>query len=343
MRKLSWLDKIIFFFNSLAAAALLLSYLVAYIPPKSFPLISVLSLGVPILLILNAFFLVYWLLRLKRQILLSAIVLLIGYSYIGSFYKFTSEKADRKEAGQLSIMSYNVRMFNAYKWVKDETIPEQIVDFITGQDPDILLTQEHYVNATNLKEIYPHHYVYQKHEHDEFGMAVFSKYPILKRFSVDFPHNGNNNSIYTDVLVNEDTLRIFNVHLQSLNIKPEIHELRQEDGKKLFGRIGGGFAMQQEQVELMMDEVNESPHKTLVIGDFNNTTFSYIYKEVNKNERFKDAFLEAGSGFGQTFNLSYFPLRIDFMLIDQDIEIESFKRYKINLSDHFPIMTRLRL
>lgn len=109
-----------------------------------------------------------------------------------------------------------------------------------------------------------------------------------------------------DIVKNQDTLRIFNVHFQSLKIRPEFKDLQEADSKKLIGRIAHGFQLQQDQAELMMEEVNKSPYKTLILGDFNNTAFSYIYKYI-KGDRFKDAFLEAGSGFGKSFDLSYFP------------------------------------
>ena len=117
MKKLGLIDKIIFIFNSLLGTALLLSYLLAFIPPKSFPLLSVLSLGVPVLILVNLGFMVYWIIRLKRQFLLSFIVLLIGYNYVSSLYQFSSNTQTSEE--EVSIMSYNVRMFNSYGWTEE--------------------------------------------------------------------------------------------------------------------------------------------------------------------------------------------------------------------------------
>lgn len=342
MKKLGFLDKIVFLLNSLAATALLLSYLLAFIPPKSFPLLSVLSLGVPVLIILNLIFLVYWIIKFKRQFLLSLIVLLLGFNYVTGLYQF-SAKDNQRDDDQLSVMSYNVRMFNAYNWVDADDIPGKITGFVNDQSPDILAMQEYYIGASGIRRDYPYHYIKLKNKNDEFGSAIFSKYPIVNKYSLDFPQQGNNNATYVDIVVEEDTLRVFNVHFQSLNIKPEIHELQKEDSRKLFGRIGAGFAMQQDQAEMVMAEVNNSPYKTLIIGDFNNTIFSYIYEKINPEKRFQDAFLEAGSGFGETFKLSYFPLRIDFLLIEDSMEVQSYERFKVKYSDHYPIMTRLRL
>ncbi len=338
MKKLRFFDKILFILNSLLAFALLLSYLLPHIPPVRFPLISVLSLGVPLLILGNIVFMLFWLIRLKRQFLLSFIILLAGYSYVKAWFQIGNKKIASENS--LSIMSYNVRMFNAYKWVDDPLIPQKISDFVEEKDPDLLVTQEHYVGVKKMFKNYPYQYVYLKDSNSEFGMAVFSKYPIINRKSVDFPQDGNNNAIFVDIVKNKDTLRVFNVHFQSLNIKPGLQDIKDADSKQLAGRIGFGFRLQQQQAIKMMEEVNRSPYKTLILGDFNNTAFSYIYRYV-KGDRFQDAFLKAGTGFGKTFNLNYFPLRIDFLFIDASINVNSFEVYRVDYSDHFPLMTTL--
>lgn len=343
MKKLNLFDKGIFILNSLAAVALLLSYLLPHIPPKSFPLLSVLSLGVPVLIILNIIFLLYWAFRLKRQFLLSLIILLIGYKYVTGFVRFSESKKDEKAQADFSIMSYNVRMFNAYNWTDRKGIPEDITSFVREKDPDIVCMQEFYKKATDLIKIYPYNYIELKGKASEFGSAIFSKYPIINKHSLNFPQDGNNNAIYADVVINDDTLRVFNVHFQSLNIKPEINDLKQEDSKKLLGRIGYGFSLQQEQLEMLIPEIKNSPYQKMVTGDFNNTSFSYIYDQLKKENNFKDAFLQAGSGFGQSFKLTYFPLRIDFMLLEQQMTVDEFNRYEVDYSDHYPIMSRISL
>ncbi len=342
MKKLKFIDKLIFIVNSLAATVLLVSYLLPYIPPKSFPLLAVLSLGVPILILINLIFLFYWLIKFKKQFLLSLLILLIGFKHVSSLYQFSGENL--KKEGEISLMSYNVRMFNKFKWTDQKDIPQKITGFIKEKNPDILCMQEFYSGITGISEMYPYQYVKIKSENSEFGSAIFSKYPIINRYSLDFPHKGNNNAIYADIVVNKDTLRVFNVHFQSLGIKPEIEALQKEDSKKLLGRMGQGFARQQDQAELMMKEVNPAVYKTIVIGDFNNTTSSYIYDYINSGEKdFTDAFLEVGRGFGQTFKLNYYPLRIDFFLVEEHVDILDYERFKLNYSDHYPITTRLKL
>ena len=276
--------------------------------------------------------------------LLSLLVLLLGYNYITGFVKIPEGDSDENSKSDFSLMSYNVRMFNAYEWSDRKDIPEKITGFIKENDPDILCVQEHYIGAAELAKIYPYEYVKLKGKNAEFGSAIFSKYPIINQASLDFPQQGNNNAIYADVVIGQkDTVRVVNVHFQSLNIKPGIDDLQKEDSKKLLGRIGYGFSLQQEQAEMLMEHLKDSPYKTIIAGDFNNTSFSYIYDLVKQDGRFNDAFLEAGSGFGKSFKLDYFPLRIDFLLIENGMKINEFKKFEIDFSDHYPVLTRIGL
>ncbi len=335
---MKFIDRFLFIINSFLAFALLLSYLLPHIPPRSFPLLSVLSLGVPLLIVGNLLFMLFWLLRFKRQFLLSFIILLAGYSYVNAWFQVGNKPLESRN--HLSVMSYNVRMFNAYKWVDDSNIPRKISAIVSEKDPDILVTQEHYIMESGIFKHYPYNYIKLKDKGSEFGMAIFSKYPVINRQSLNFPDDGNNNAIFVDIVKDNDTLRIFNVHFQSLNIKPGLQDIRDADSKQLIGRIGFGFGLQQTQAETLKAEIDRSPYKTLVMGDFNNTAFSYIYRLI-KGDRFQDAFLESGKGFGKTFDLDYFPLRIDFLFIDAPIRVNSFEVFQVDYSDHYPIMARL--
>ncbi|HSP41117.1 MAG TPA: endonuclease/exonuclease/phosphatase family protein, partial [Gillisia sp.] len=236
MRKLKFFDKFLFIINSLLAFALLLSYLLPHIPPLSFPLLSVLSLGVPLLILCNFLFMLFWAIRFKRQFLLSFIILLAGYSYVNAWFQIGNKTIESEN--NLSVMSYNVRMFNAYKWADDPHIPRKISSIVVEKDPDILVTQEHYIMESGVFKNYPYDHIKLKDKGSEFGMAIFSKYPIINRQSLDFPEDGNNNTIFVDIVKEKDTLRIFNVHFQSLIIKPGLQDIKDADSKQLIGRIG---------------------------------------------------------------------------------------------------------
>lgn len=337
MRGLKFFDKIIFFVNSLAAFLLLIVYVLPYLPPKNFSILSVLSLAVPLLILLNILFFLYWLAKLKRQLLLSLIILLVGFNYITSIYKFTGAKTV-EDASNFSVMNYNVRLFNLFDWLPSKTIETDILDFIKTENPSILSLQEYHKSDNFQLQGYAKYENVSEGKVKD-GQAIFSKFPIINSGSIEFP-NTSNNAIFIDVLKENDTIRIYNLHLQSSKVSTEVSELKKESSEKLTRRIGEAFKMQQLQAELVLAHQKKCTYKTIITGDFNNTAYSYIYTKIKGNH--KDAFKIAGNGFGKTFSFNYIPLRIDFILVDDSFTVNGFKNYNIKLSDHYPVKAILK-
>ena len=331
MKKLSFINKLIYLLNSLFAILLLLAYSIPYIKPTTFPVISALSLITPILLIINLVFFIYWLVGLKKQFLLSFLTLLLGFNFSTTFYKFSSK--DVISTPKTSIMSYNVRLFNLYNWIKNSDTKDNLIDFIVGENPDILCLQE-YHQQERLEKLYPYNYTYFTDNKNKIGQAVFSKYPIVASGSLNFKKS-TNNAIYVDVVKHEDTLRIYNIHLESLHINPAKETVSSDNSQRLLKNIGKTFSKQQEQVLLINKHLSKTTYKIVLCADFNNTAFSWDYKNLKTN--FSDAFEEAGSGFGTSYRLKHIPLRIDFILTDKKINILNFKNYSVKFSDHYPI------
>ena len=339
MKNLKFIDKIIFIINSVLATLLLLSYILPYISPKNFALVSVLSLAVPLLIIMNILFVIYWLLRIKKQLLLSVIVLLIGYKHVGSFYKLSSSK-DVENENNLAVMSYNVRLFNVYDWIEEEDVDLKILDFIVDQQPDVISFQEYHPDDTTDLPAYAYKYEKLSGTRMKHGQAIWSKYPIINSGSIEFKDTANN-AIFADIVKQEDTIRVYNVHLQSSGINTEADELNPKNSERLFRRAASTFKMQQDQAELVVEHVKNSPFKMIICGDFNNTAYSYVYNLIRGD--LSDTFEEAGNGFGRTYVFRYFPVRIDFILADKGFNIDYFKSYDLRLSDHYPILSKLSL
>lgn len=337
MKGLRFFDKLIFSANSLAAFLLLIAYILPYIPPKSFSLLSVLSLAVPVLIILNILFFLYWLFNVKKQLLLSLIVLLLGFNYITSIYKFTGSKIV-EDAENFSVMNYNVRLFNLFDWLPNENVEKDIVKFIKSENPSIISFQEyHKSDSFSLRG-------YEKFEHVsdgnvKSGQAIFSKFPIINSGSIAFPDTSNN-AIYIDIVRKKDTIRIYNLHLQSSKISTDVNELKKESSEHLTKRIGEVFKIQQSQAELVLSHKAKCPYKVILTGDFNNTAYSYVYNQIKGD--LQDTFKAAGNGFGKTFSFNMIPLRIDFILADKGFTVNGFKNYDLKLSDHYPIKAVLK-
>jgi endonuclease/exonuclease/phosphatase family metal-dependent hydrolase len=339
MKKLNLIDKVVFFCNSIVAVLLLLSYLLPYVAPKNFALISVLSLAVPLLIVLNVLFFIYWLLKVKKQFFLSLFVLLIGYNYVLSLYKFSKSKKV-EETSNISVMNYNVRIFNQYKWIEKEGVGLAIVDFIEEEFPDIISIQEYYKFEKSELSFYDYKFINPTKRGSTFGQAIFSKLPIVNTGSIGFPETLNN-AIFADVVKGQDTIRIYNIHLESLRITKDVEDLNTDESERIFRSVGQTFKMQQSQTELFLKHKEACPYPMIITGDFNNTPYSYVYRKI-KGE-LQDAFTEAGNGFGRTFKFKYFPVRIDYILADKDFTVNGFKTFDTELSDHYPISTTLKL
>lgn len=334
MKKLSLLDKLIVVVNSLFATVLFFSFLSYYISPNNISLISFISLSVPILIIINLLFITYWVLKLKRQFLISTIILLIGFQYVTKLYSFEERKI--LLSSDIKVMSYNVRMFNIYNWIDEENIEQKIYDFINEKEPDILCLQE--FNPTiKIGFKFPYQYIKASKKSKLFGHAIFSKYKIINSGSLNFS-NSSNNAIFADIIKNKDTIRVYNVHLESLSINSKEDYFTHENSEKLKIRVEKAFKKQANQAELIIQHQEKTTYRSVICGDFNNTAFSWVYHTL-KNDK-NDAFEIAGKGFGKTYNFM-FPMRIDFILVDEEIEINNFKTFDVNYSDHYPIMARL--
>lgn len=235
-------------------------------------------------------------------------------------------------------MNYNVRMFNFFGWLPSTTIESDILNFVKTENPSILCLQEYHKSDTFQLEGYTKYEQISKGK-VKSGQAIFSKFPIINSGSIAFP-NTNNNAIFVDVLKQKDTIRVYNVHLQSSKLSADVVELNKNSSENLTRIIGNVFKMQQLQAELVVAHKNKSNYKTIISGDFNNTAYSYVYNQLKGESQ--DAFEVAGTGFGKTFKINHLPLRIDFILVDERFTVNGFENYNVKLSDHYPIKAILK-
>ncbi|WP_142783734.1 endonuclease/exonuclease/phosphatase family protein [Changchengzhania lutea] len=339
MKGLHIFDKFMYVINIIVAMLLLFACILPLLPPKTFSVLSVLNLGISFLVLVNALFLLYWLAKLKKQLLLSLIILIIGYLSFGSVYKFSASKhVDHPD--NIKVMNYNVRLFDLYEWLPDPNTETKIVDFIKKSAPDMLCIQEYHPHKNVDFSFFKYKFEMLSGYKMKYGQAIFSQYPIINSGSIDFPDT-DNNAIFADIVKGKDTVRLYNVHLESMKIDTNVESLKQEKSERLFKRVGGAFKMQQLQSELFVMHKESSPYKIIISGDFNNTDFSYVYRKIKGD--LIDTFKDAGNGFGRTYDFRFLPVRIDFILVDDAFDVNGFKTFDVHYSDHYPIMATLRL
>ncbi|WP_369753247.1 endonuclease/exonuclease/phosphatase family protein [Flavobacterium sp. WC2409] len=347
MKNLSWFNKGMFFLNIVLTIVTFVAYVLPFLAPKLFPILSVLTLFMPMFFILNGLFFMYWGLQFKKRMILSGLVLLMGITFINKFYKFSS-KAYPEDDKDFKVMSYNVRLFNLFKWIDKEDVPGDILTFINEKNPDILCIQEFSSSANIDLKVYRYKYIFMEGNKIKTGQAIFSKFPIINQGDIVFP-NSNNNVIYADIKKGKDIIRVYNMHLQSIKITPDVNEIseninviNQDKSQMLLIRISKAFKQQQQQAEILKEHKKQCEYPIIICGDMNNSAFSYVYRNIKGT--LKDSFEEAGTGFGQTYKFRYYPARIDYIFADEKMIVKKFESFSdFDNSDHYPIMVKLSL
>lgn len=337
-----------FFLNIVLTVSTFLAYLLPFLAPKIFPLLSVLTLFMPLFFILNGLFFFYWGFQFKKRMILSGLVLLMGITFINKFYKFSTKEYPEDDK-DFTVMSYNVRLLNVFKWLDRDDVPETILTFINEKNPDILCVQE-YSNSSSIDfKVYRHKFITTEGNQIKTAQAIFSKFPIIDQGNILFP-NSNNSAVYADIKKGKDIIRIYNIHLESIKITPDITEINEKNidaidqGKSqiLLRRISKAFKQQQQQAEIIKEHKRNCPYPIIICGDMNNSAFSYVYRNIKGS--LKDSFEEAGVGFGATYKFRYYPARIDYIFADDMMKVKKFESFSdFENSDHYPIMARLSM
>lgn len=301
--------------------------------------------------------------------MLPLIPFLIGLKSLPAFAQVRFNKTEEVQGqASLKIMSFNVRNFDLYNWLGNWTgkskTREQIFEMIKKESPDVVCFQEFYTSdsgkfqtvKTMMKDVgMPFAHVVlpvSLHRIDHWGMAIFSKHPLINKKVIDFNHRGSNLCLYADLIANRDTVRVYNCHLQSIRFGQEDYRFINQVGynieeenttgiKKIFSRLKIAFTKRAAQADTIAANILSSVHPVILCGDFNDTPSSYSYKTISEN--LCDAFRESGHGFGSTYAGPFPAFRIDFIFHSPQIKSYDFTTIQRKLSDHYPVVCKVVL
>jgi endonuclease/exonuclease/phosphatase family metal-dependent hydrolase len=356
--------------NVIAAVLFLLgSYGYLFNPVYFWPL-GFLTLTAFYFLLILAGFIFFWLFIKPRRALISVIALLLAFKPISNIIplRLSHSFTRAKPQNALRVMTWNVAQFNVMDDKKHPAVKKQMFDIINEYQPDIACFQEMVAEDSTVKDhghvdeflqkLNFNNYFYSYNNKEDFwgyahfGIIIFSKYPIIIKQTVSwYPHDYNSIFQYVDIVKAGDTVRVFNIHLQSLRFsrsnlkyldKPSVEDDNAfKESKNIIGKFKTGFLKRQKQADRIREEVEKSPYPVIISGDFNDVPNSYAYHTIGKG--FNNAFVEKGGGLGRTFSGISPVLRIDNIFADKKIEVLQFQLIKKKLSDHFPILADLRL
>ncbi|MDR1878363.1 MAG: endonuclease/exonuclease/phosphatase family protein [Bacteroidales bacterium] len=365
--KISFLNIIFLICNGLAAVGLVAAYLSNYLNPKLYFLTALCGLFYPYIVAVNICFIILWLIRKRRYCFISLLTILLGFNSLQRLYQFQGEDIPSDTTNLVKVLSYNVQILDAY--TKKSANRETIIRFLQEESPDITCLQEYcqhntpqtdFITTSELQQLLDakDNYLYMPLTRNsyQFGMVIFSRYPIVHRGRVIFSNAKTNHAMYADIKINEDTIRVYNIHFQSIHFGAEDYmfarqatsntDISNKEWKKgsmrILRKIKRGYSKRSAQVDSIVNHIEASPYKVIVCGDFNDTPCSYTYKQIRN--LLDDAFVESGKGFGYSMIINrLLSFRIDYIFHDKSFRSYEFKTKVIKASDHYPVSAFLKL
>ncbi len=355
-------NRIVFALNGLALLALLLSYLAPYISPEWYWPIAFLGLGYPVLVCIHLVFIVYWIAVFKLKFLYSLVALLMGYSFLPSYLQISGKKTTEKE-NMLHIVDFNMKYFGAFEGKKLE-YPDKFFDVLDRVNPNLLCFQEFGDFGTpienpqykrlfkRLKKYYTCRVSYNEEgKPNGQEMVFFSKFPIIDSGLVEHSAQSDNFTVFADIVAYGDTIRIINTHLQSIKLDTKdytaVKNIKLADDSavnsltRITRKLKIAFVMRAKQAEAVRNFIDVSPHKVIVLGDFNDSPSSYAYRTMKG--KLADSFIESGSGIGRTYVGAMPSFRIDYILHDPSYKAYNYYAKAFEFSDHKMLSCSLKI
>lgn len=353
----------VFGINIFFLILLLASYSIWDISPVKNMYLAYLGLGFVFILLAIIGFLIAWIF-VGNWIFASVnlVALLICYIPITTYFPFHLTNKE-VPANSIKLLSYNVRGFN---WELDkgwESNP--IYTYLKDSDSDIICIQEYLAlnnsrsDTESLRRLLGYRYVsvisLRSTKDYVYGLACFSKYPIVSVEQIPIKTTDNGSVMYK-LEINGKIITLINNHLESNRLTSKDKALYAsffKDPKKeslgevksnIDDKLGKAFRNRAPQAELVakyIDDHSKISNGVIVCGDFNDTPISYTYNQISNN--MVDSYSKTGFGPGITYHENHFWFRIDYILHTPNIQSSNFVIDKVKYSDHYPISTYLTL
>lgn len=302
----------------------------AYIPPKVFPLLNLLSLAFPFLMIANLLLCVFWIFSWRKR---AFVFLLISTLFLTPVRRWINYSEPKSEKADFKVLTFNNK-YNDYGL-------EEVKNYIKSFNADVIFLQESGYSGLGNSD-----FEEMKYSLHNRRISFFSKYQIVEQDTIPLIDKGK--SVYADVIIKGKRIRFINVYLEPFQlhksmVKPT--EDLEENGtkaKSLVRRFMPVFKKHEEQVQILKSFIEKSPYPVILAGDFNSVPNSYEYYTISGV--LKDCFLESGKGFGTSFHDYKIPIRIDYVFSSENLKSTYYQVDRSQkLSDHYPVLVKFSL
>ena len=336
-------------------------FLSQWISPASFWPLAFFGLLFPVLIIIQFVFILLFLLLRSKAIVLPVLMILAGWSSITHTFQVSRRAVAASADHQaIRVMTYNVRLFDiAHYWSGPQDQSKGIFGYVSDIKPDILCFQEfasqdpgkfsiEFIKSQLIFLPYSAIEFNFTSQNRKYGLAIFSRYPII-RYNHEHFEGTKNMMLYADILIGADTVRVYNNHLESIHfdrdefqwIDTTANKTRIPSDKitEIIDRMKGAYVKRAAQADIVRQNIDHSPYKVIVCGDFNDTPVSYTTHRIGSG--LHDSFLSGGRWLGITFPNVKAPLRIDYILHSKEMVSKDYQIGKITFSDHRPVSCRI--
>ena len=357
------LKRILFIFYLLTMLPLGICYLSQLISPATFWPFAFFGLMFPALIIIQIAFLIIFLVIRSKAIIIPVVMILLGWNSITQTFQFPIRPITAAQSkNSFKVMTYNVRLFDiAHYWSTLEVQSEGVFSYANDLKPDILCFQEFAVQDPGkfsldfVKTRLPflpysaveYNFTNQTRKH---GLAIFSRFPIISTGHEHFADT-KNMMLFCDLLIGSDTIRVYNNHLESIHFDRDEFQwidtttnktrITRDKITEIVDRMKGAYIKRAKQADQVRKNIDNSPYKVLVCGDFNDTPVSYTTHTISKN--LYDSFRSGGKWLGITFPNIKAPLRIDYILHSKEMVSSGYNIGKVKFSDHRPVSCNIAL
>lgn len=324
--------------------------------PICHPNLALLGLAFPVFVLINLGFLVFWLIFKPRRAIIPIMGFVCGYSPIRRYLPLNVGREIPENA--IKVITYNV---NHIAYDRFKTADNPILQYLVKQKADILCMQEsgykkelRQLSDSLLLPVYPYHETMRSHSNESDLLAIYTRYPILKKELIEYESKGNV-SVAFHLLVDGDTVVVVNNHLQSIGytesdkdafnqiIKGETNkEVAEVESRKIVDKYQKAMVQRYPQVDSVLNYIDKyAGYSMIVCGDFNDGPISYTRRMLSRN--LVDCFVESGTGLGITYHKKRFYVRIDHILCSEDwMPYKCVVDNEIKESDHYPVICWLK-
>ncbi len=352
MSKIKWGSFLVNLILGFSLAIFFVFATITRVPIDSFPLLNIFTPLVPYVLFCQS--LVFAILILWKKWRWAATFIVVFITSIPNLSRTFGWGVSANEANcGLRVLSYNTSFFNVPTVFSSDYFSSEYNhrvlktrSWIIDQKVDVIFLQEFFNDDDfplyNTKEVMRQQgyeaFVYPNigvKNNLQRGVAIFSRFPIIRSGSIVQSKNGYNASIYSDILIDSDTIRFINVHLRSTSFRGRRNGPLARAKEFISGYVRTSLERSQ-QIKSIVELIDHTPYPVVLGGDFNESPYSNSFRILYN--RLENAHSKVGQGLGHTFNKMGLGVRIDHFFYSNPFAAKWMKTYQdVKLSEHKPI------